>query len=142
MDQNIEQIADLLDVALTSDNPAVKEQLQKLLMTAALFSSPDPKAKIQGFFRSILTEIELTRVQVSKINEKVEQMRGISKYDYKDKYEKYEKIRSNDFDWDLPNNINWSGKATDANEEIKKHLLDSIRSSASNSILGKGKYGK
>jgi hypothetical protein len=141
MDQNIEQIADLLDVALTSDNPAVKEQLQKLLMTAALFSSPDPKAKIQGFFRSILTEIELTRVQVSRINEKVEQMRGISKYDYEDRYERIKKTQWAP-DWDLPNNINWSGKATDANEEIKKHLLDSIRSSASNSILGKGKYGK
>jgi hypothetical protein len=61
---DVEMLAKLLDTALASDSPMVKEQLQKLLMVAALCSSPVPLAKAVGPFEGLFQEMKALRREV------------------------------------------------------------------------------
>lgn len=56
-DVDMETLAKLLDEALTSDNPMVKDQLKKLMMTVALTNSVDPLSKAMGPFASLTQEV-------------------------------------------------------------------------------------
>ena len=80
---DVETLAKLLDDALSSNNPAVKDQLRKLLMVAALTSSNDPLEKGLGPFEKMASDIRVLKSQVRDIQEMSRGSRYNSEYELK-----------------------------------------------------------
>ena len=80
---DFETLAGLLDTALSSDNPAVQDQLKKLLMVAALTSSPDPLGKVHGPFKQMFGEMRVLSSRVKLLEAVIDQARG-PRIDYPD----------------------------------------------------------
>jgi hypothetical protein len=68
-------LMEVLDAALSSDNPAMKDLLRKLLMTAALVSAPSPEKAAIGPFRRIFDEVDQLRKQMRTLQDDVRELR-------------------------------------------------------------------
>lgn len=86
--EELKHIVELLDVALSSDNPAVKEQLQKLLMTAALCNNPEPGKKVTGVLSDLFSRVE----DLSRRVERVERDASYSNQYEKSSWDPYAKV--------------------------------------------------
>jgi len=73
---DFETLSALLDTALSSDSPAVQDQLKKLLMVAALTSSPDPLGKVHGPFKQMFEEMRVLSSRVKHLEAVIDQARG------------------------------------------------------------------
>lgn len=73
---DFETLAALLDTALSSDSPAVQDQLKKLLMVAALTSSTDPLRKAAGPFQDLVKTVVGLNRRVSQMEAVIDQVRG------------------------------------------------------------------
>jgi hypothetical protein len=73
---DFKHLLDVLDVALSSDNPAVRDQLQKLLMIATLVSTENPSKRMNGPLSQIFEEITILRNRVGRMEQTIEQFRG------------------------------------------------------------------
>ena len=82
---------EIFDKALTSRDPAVKEQLSKLLMIAALSTSESPATDL-GPFATMMKEINSIRYELNAVRLKVVSLEDKG---YRDNsYEYYDKYRS------------------------------------------------
>lgn len=84
-DIDLEHLITVLDIALSSDNPAVKDQLQKLLMISVLVSSNNPAARAAGPLKQLLSEINGLRNRVRAIESTLAQVRA-ERYTEFDRY--------------------------------------------------------
>ena len=75
-DIDLRHLLEVLDVALSSDNPAVRDQLQKLLMIATLVSTERPIDRTRGPLSRIFDEVRDLRQRVGKVESEVNTMRG------------------------------------------------------------------
>jgi len=73
---DLRHLIEVLDVALSSDNPAVKDSLQKLLMIATLVSTEKPVDRLRGPLSRIFEEISTLRDKVRRLENEVAPLRG------------------------------------------------------------------
>jgi hypothetical protein len=88
-DPSMQQLAELLDFALSSDNIVVRDQLQKLLLVTALVSSPEPTEKCRGLFSAMLDDINILIDRVNNLEHALEKLKGRNVVDFTENFEKW-----------------------------------------------------
>jgi hypothetical protein len=73
---DLHHLMELLDIALSSDNPAIKDLLQKLLMTAVLVSSERPIQRASGPFSRMSSDISYLKDRIRNLENIISSIRG------------------------------------------------------------------
>lgn len=80
---DMQQLSELLDTALSSDNAVVKDQLRKLLVITALSTSGDPLRKAFGPFTRMAEDVRRLKQEVRQIQSTLNSVENDPEYKYK-----------------------------------------------------------
>lgn len=75
-DINLETLVDLLDKAMSSEDPIIKDQLRKLLMVVALTNTGNASEKIDGPLSAVFNDFAKLQATVNALTRKVDAFSG------------------------------------------------------------------
>lgn len=75
-DIQLDTLVDLLDKAMSSEDPIIKDQLRKLLMVVALTNTGNASEKIEGPLASMFKEMAKLQATVNALTRKVDAFSG------------------------------------------------------------------
>jgi len=73
---DLARMVEVFDTALSSDNPAIKELFQKLIMMSVLLTSENPTARVGGPLTNIFRRLTRMESEVTQLRNEVAQTRG------------------------------------------------------------------